>query len=189
MEDAVEPVRNVIEAVPEEAWPLIELMFNVTLVFTALWLTWTIFIVWRRSASNLTAIRGASANPDAEPDFLSVDTKARKEAIAKGETFEKEMQRRDRDEAKNAIQAARGKETMLGRFGRLISFGMALFSIATMISGTLFQVTIMGRYWEQYSATERLTAVIQNHPIGVSVTVAVILYNVITFVMKRNREA
>ena len=78
---------------------------------------------------------------------------------------------------------------MLGRIGRLISFGMDLFSIATMISGTLFQVSIMGRYWEQYSATERLTAVIQNHPIGVSVTVAVILYNIVTYVMNRSREA
>ena len=189
MEDAVEPVRNAIESVPEEAWPLIELLFNATLIFTALWLTWTVFVAWRRSASNLTTIRGASANPDADTDFLSVDKKARQEAIAKGETFEKEIQRRDRSEAKNALDAARGKETMFGRIGRLISFGMALFSIATMISGTLFQVTIMGRYWEQYSAAERLTAVIQNHPIGVSVTVAVILYNIITYVMKRNREA
>ena len=189
MEDAVEPVRRAIEAVPPEAWPLIELLFNITLAFTAMWVAWTLFVVWRRSASNLTAIRGVSANPNAEPDFMSVDKKARKEAIAKGESFDKEMQRRDRNEARSAVRAARGKETAFGRIGRLISFGMALFSIATMISGTLFQVTIMGRYWEQYSATERLTAVIQNHPIGVSVTVAVILYNIVTYVMKRNQEA
>ena len=189
MEDAVEPVRNAIEAVPPEAWPLIELLFNVTLAFTLAWLAWTVFVMWRRSASNLTAIRGAKPNPNAEPDFLSVDKKARREAIEKGEAFEKEMQRRDRDEANNARRAARNKETMLGRVGRLISFGMALFSIATMISGTLFQVSIMGRYWEQYSAAERLTAVIQNHPIGVSVTIAVIVYNIVTYVMNRSREA
>lgn len=189
MEDAVEPVRNAIETVPPEAWPLIQLLFNITIAFTALWLVWTIFVMWRRSASNLTSVRGASANQGAEPEFLSVDKKARREAIAKGETFEKEMQRRDREEANDARRAARRQETMLGRVGRLISLGMALFSIATMISGTLFQVTIMGRYWEQYSATERLTSVIQNHPIGVSVTVAVILYNIVTFVMKRSREA
>ena len=189
MEDAVEPVRNAIEAVPPEAWPFIELLFNFTLAFAVAWRGWTGFVVWRRSASNLTSIRGASANPKAEPDFLSVDKKARREAIEKGEAFEKEMQRRDRDEALSARKAARNKETMLGRIGRLISFGMDLFSIATMISGTLFQVSIMGRYWEQYSATERLTAVIQNHPIGVSVTVAVILYNIVTYVMNRSREA
>ncbi|MEM7492433.1 MAG: hypothetical protein AAF296_03570 [Pseudomonadota bacterium] len=189
MEDAVEPVRNALEAVPPEAWPLIEILFNVTLVFTALWLGWTVFVAWRRSASNLTAIRGASANPAAEPDFLSVDKKARKEAIARGEAFDKELQRRDRDEAAAARNAARKKETMLGRVGRLVSFGMALFSIATMISGTMFQVSIMGRYWEQYSASERLVSVIENHPIGVAVTVAVILYNIVTFVMKRSQEA
>jgi len=189
MENDTDRVQNIVEAVPEEAWPLIELLFNISIIFTGLWLTWTVFVMWRRSASNLTAIRGATANPKAQPDFLSVDEKARKAAIAKGETFEKEMQRRDRDEAKSVTQTARRQETMLGRLGRLISFGMALFSIATMISGTLFQVTIMGRYWEQYSATERLFAVIQNHPIGVSVTVAVILYNIVSYVAKRKREA
>ena len=57
-----------------------------------------------------------------------------------------------------------------------------------MISGTLFQVTIMGRYWEQYSATERLVSVVQNHPIGVSVTVFVILYNVVNYITNRKQE-
>ncbi len=188
MEETNNPVPGIIENIPEEAWPLIELLFNATIAFTILWLSWTIFVAWRRSASNLTAIRGASANPDAQPDFLSVDTKARKEAIARGEAFEKELQRRDREEAKAATRSARRKETTLGRIGRLISFGMALFSIATMISGTLFQVTIMGRYWEQYSATERLVSVIQNHPIGVSVTVFVILYNVVNYIISRKQE-
>lgn len=76
----------------------------------------------------------------------------------------------------------------MGRVGRLISLAMALFSIATMISGTLFQVTIMGRYWEQYSATERLVSVIQNHPIGVSVTLFVIGYNIVNFIISRKQE-
>lgn len=188
MDETSNSVSEIIENVPEEAWPLIELLFNVTVVFTVLWLSWTIFIVWRRSASNLTAIRGASANSKAEPDFLSVDTKARKEAMARGEAFDKELQLRDRDEARAATRAARGKETMMGRVGRLISLAMALFSIATMISGTLFQVTIMGRYWEQYSATERLVSVIQNHPIGVSVTLFVIGYNIVNFIISRKQE-
>ena len=71
---------------------------------------------------------------------------------------------------------------------RLISLFMALFSLATMISGTVFQVTFMGRIWEQYSASERFIGVVTAHPIGVGVTAAVILYNLVTFVTNRKWE-
>ena len=57
-----------------------------------------------------------------------------------------------------------------------------------MISGTVFQVTNMGRIWAQYSAGERFIGVLTAHPIGVSVTAAVILYNLVTFVTNRKWE-
>jgi hypothetical protein len=46
----------------------------------------------------------------------------------------------------------------------------------------------MGRIWEQYSASERLLGVIKAHPIGVAVTIIVILYNLVTFVTNRKWE-
>lgn len=189
MENGLEDqVQSVLENVPPEAWPLIEILFNVTCAVTAVWLAWTVFIWWRRSASNLTSTSSVDANRKAKPDFLSVDHKARNEAIKRGERFDKELERRDREEAREEKRETRRKETRLSRLGRLVSFGMALFSLATMISGTMFQVTIMGSYWERYSATERLMSVIQNYPIGVAITVAVILYNIVTFVTKRKWE-
>lgn len=153
-----------------------------------LWLAWTVFIWWRRSALNLTSTSSVDVNRKAKPDFLSVDLKARNEAIKRGERFDKELERRDREEAREEKRETRRKQTRLSRLGRLVSFGMALFSLATMISGTMFQVTIMGTYWERYSATERLMSVIQNYPIGVAITVAVILYNIVTFVTNRKWE-
>ena len=66
---------------------------------------------------------------------------------------------------------------------------MALFSLATMISGTIFQVSIMGAYWEQFSAGERIMAMIRHYPLGVAVTVFVIGYNLITFFINRQWEA
>ena len=182
----VQNVQDVIAAIPPEAWPLIDILFNIVMAVTAVWLAWTVFIWWRRSASNLTAVSDVSPNKKATPDFLSVDEKARKEAIKRGESFDRELSRREREDEKARRRKALKKETAFGRIGRLLSFGMALFSMATMISGTLFQVSIMGRYWEQYSASERLVAVIQNHPIGVAVTVLVIVYNLFTFVMHYN---
>lgn len=182
----VQNVQDVIAAIPPEAWPLIDILFNIVMAVTAVWLAWTVFIWWRRSASNLTAMSDVTPNKKAMPDFLSVDEKARKEAIKRGESFDRELSRREREDEKARRRTALKKETAFGRIGRLLSFGMALFSMATMISGTLFQVSIMGRYWEQYSASERLVAVIQNHPIGVAVTVLVIVYNLFTFVMNYN---
>lgn len=181
-------MQDVISTIPSEAWPLIETLFNIVMAVTGVWLAWTAFIWWRRSASNLTTASGAIPNKKASPDFLSVDEKARKEAIKRGESFDKELSRREREDEKAQKKAALKNETPIGRIGRLISFGMAMFSIATMISGTVFQVSIMGRYWEQYSASERLLAVIQNHPIGVTVTVLVIVYNIFNFITNYKSE-
>ena len=181
-------MEEVLQQVPPEAWPLIDTLFNMTLLFTGLWLAWTIFVMWRRSASNLTSISGASPNKRANPDFLSVDQKARRDALKRGDEFEKDLDNRERDEARELKKKARRQESAISRIGRLVSFFMALFSVATMISGTIFQVTIMGRYWEQYSAGERLAYVIKEHPIGVAVTAAVILYNVINFVVRYKSE-
>jgi len=181
-------MEDAINSIPPEAWPMITILLNVTVLVTALWLVWTIFIVWRRRASNLTAIRGANPNKSATPDFLSVDAKARKAALQRGEAYEDVLTERDKDEERAERLAQRKRETMISRFGRLVSFAMALFSLATMISGTMFQVSIMGRYMEQYSAGERLMAVIQEHPVGVAVTVGVILFNIVTFVANRKWE-
>lgn len=181
-------MEDALNSVPPEAWPLITALFNVTIVVTLLWALWSGFVFFRRRASNLTAVSGAHPNRRAQPDFLSVDAKARKDALKRGEAYDEALARRDLREEREARQALRRKETALSKIGRIVSFAMALFSLATMISGTVFQVSIMGRYWEQYSAGERLMAVVQEHPIGVTVTVGVILFNVITFVSNRKWE-
>ena len=177
-----------LRSIPAEAWPLIDLLFNITCVVTAIWLVTTIFLSWRRSASNLTTSSSASPNRKATPDFLSVDKKARKEAVERGEAFDRDLDKQERDDERRARRLAHGKATGISRIARLISLFMALFSLATMISGTVFQVTFMGKIWEQYSATERLIGVVTAHPIGVGVTALVILYNLVTFVINRKWE-
>ena len=177
-----------LRSIPAEAWPVIDLLFNITCAVTAVWLATTVFVLWRRSASNLTTSSSASPNRKATPDFLSVDEKARKEAIKRGEHFEHELDKQEREDERKARRIARSKETRIGRIARFISLFMALFSLATMISGTVFQVTFMGRIWEQYSASERLVGVVKAHPIGVSITVIVVLYNLVTFVTNRKWE-
>lgn len=177
-----------LRSIPAEAWPLIDILFNITCVVTAIWLATTAFIWWRRSASNLTTSSSASPNRNATPDFLSVDKKAREEAIKRGEKFDRDLDKQQREEERDAERTARSKEARIGRMARLTSLFMALFSLATMISGTVFQVSFMGQIWEKYSASERLMAVVTQYPIGVAVTALVILYNVVTFVTNRKWE-
>lgn len=174
-----------IETIPPDAWPLIDLLFNITCAVAGIWLAISVFVAWRRHASNLTPVHDAPANHKATPDFLSVDETARREAMRRADDFERDLDKRDRDEARERTRRGRSNGTLMQAIARMVSFGMALFSLATMISGTVFQVTIMGRYWEQYSAGERLMAVVRDHPIGVTVTVIVILYNVVRFFMSR----
>lgn len=177
-------MEDVIEQIPPEAWPLIDLLFNLTMAATGIWLAITVFVLWRRNASNLTSVSSASRNKDINPDFLSVDEKARQAAIKRGDDFGKVLDERDRQAHKEELRAKKRDMSLFGTISRLVSLGMALFSIATVISGTMFQVTIMGRYWEQYSAGERLMSVVQSHPFGVTVTVLVIVYNVYHLITK-----
>ncbi len=181
-------MEDTLRSIPPDAWPLIDLLFNITCAVTAVWMACAVFIWWRRSASNLTTISSMNVNRKAQPDFLSQDQKARAEAIKRGERFDEELERREREEEKEGRRKKR-REAPASRWARLISLFMALFSLATMVSGTIFQVSIMGAYWEKYSASERVLTMIQKYPLGVGVTVLVIVYNLYVYISNRKWEA
>lgn len=175
-----------LNQIPPEAWPLIDLLFNITMVTVAIWLAITVFVWWRRSASNLTPVNAASKNRKAQPDFLSVDSKARAEAMERGETFDKEIERREREEARVEARKHRPRTTVSQRLARFVSFFMSLFTLATMIFGAIFQVSRMGSMMREYSTTERIVTVVQDHPISFTVAGLVILFQVYRFYVDRN---
>ena len=181
-------MNDTLQSIPDEAWPILTIVFNVTCVVTAIWLLWTVFVWWRRSASNLTSTSTASVNRKASPDFLRVDEKARREALQRGADFEKDLDARDRAEAAQERRAFKRKETGFGRIARLIALLMSLFSLATMLAGVIFQVSFMGKLWEQYSAAERVEKLIVEHPIGVVITFGVIAYHIVIYVTHRKWE-
>lgn len=175
-----------LNQIPPEAWPLIDLLFNITMVTVAIWLAITVFVWWRRSASNLTPVNAASKNRKAQPDFLNVDSKARAEAMERGETFDKEIERREREEARVEARKHRPRTTVSQRLARFVSFFMSLFTLATMIFGAIFQVSRMGSMMREYSTTERIVTVVQDHPISFTVAGLVILFQVYRFYVDRN---
>lgn len=175
-----------LNQIPPEAWPLIDLLFNLTMASAGIWLGITVFVLWRRASSNLTPVNAAEKNRKAQPDFLKVDKKARAEALERGETFDKELERRERAAAKEASRGKRSPATVGQKLARFLSFFMSLFTLATMIFGAIFQVTRMGQMMKEYSTLDRIIAVIQNHPISFTVATLVIVFQVYRFISERN---
>lgn len=175
---------SALARIPPEAWPFLVMLGNITAIVTAIWIAISVFVWWRRAATNLTPVNSAPRKAGREPDFLSVDRKARAAAIARGEDYDKALDERDA-----AAERARRKTLRnTGRLARWVALAMSIFTLATMISGTIFQVSYMGKLWEQYSAGERLLLVVQKHPFTFAVGALVILYNVVRFFADKKWE-
>jgi hypothetical protein len=161
------------------------LLFNLTMLSVLAWLTITVFVWWRRSASNLTPVNAAKKNNRAEPDFLSVDSKAREAAEARGEAYGKALDRQEKEAAKAEARGGRPARSTTQHIAGLVSFLMSLFTLATMIFGAIWQVSRMGQLMQEYSTTERIFAVIQNHPISFSIAALVIGFQIFRFFSDR----
>lgn len=181
-------MQDTLDKLPPEAWPLIELLFNLTMAAAGIWLAITVFVIWRRRASNLTPVNAAERNRKAEPDFLKVDHDAREAAQKRGEAFEKELTHREREEEKAKARAARKPEGMAQKIAGFVAMIMSLFTLATMIHGSIFSISRMGQLMEEYSTSERILAVIGNHPIAFTITVLVIAARLYTYFAKRSAK-
>ena len=144
--------------------------------------------MWRRSASNLTPVNAAARNRKVDPDFLSVDEKGRAEALQRGDQYEKDLAQKERDELR-ALKRENGPMTLSKRIAQFFSLFMSLFTLATMILGSIWQVTRMGDMMSSYSTPERIMAVIGNHPIAFTVATLVIVYHIYRFFVDRKWEA
>ena len=178
-------MQNVLDRIPPEAWPLVDRLIPITVAVAAIWLALSIFVYWRRRAANLTPVTAPRPNKDAQPDFLNVDHKARREAIERGEAFERQLDEREAEEARLAAMAALGGATSAGRLARVASLVMSIFTLTMMVLGSMMNIGKMGELMQQYSTGERIAAVIRNHPIGTAVLVLVIAAALFQFFHER----
>lgn len=173
---------DIAESIPPEAWPLIDQLFRATLIAAIIWILLTGFVMWRRSASNLTPVQAAKTNKKSQPDFLKVDQSAREAAIKRGERFDEELERQEQ-------LAARGGAPSISSIGQraagIVTFLMSLFSLAAMIYGSIIQVSRMGKMISDYSTLDKILTVIKTHPIAFSVAVFVIIYQTHRFISQR----
>ncbi|MEQ9507291.1 MAG: hypothetical protein RLO80_13615 [Hyphomonas sp.] len=178
-------MEQTLESIPPEAWPIIDLLFNITMAAAGIWLAVTAFVIWRRRASNLTPVNAAEKNRKAQPDFLRVDQKAREEAIERGDAFEKVLDRRDAaEEAASRLRPARKAQ----KVASLAALIMAVFSIMSVVTSSVFTVTNAGNLAGDFATWERARAIISEHPIAFTLCVLIILARIYTYFFPAKKE-
>lgn len=190
MNDELETTLNdYVSRIPPEAWPLIETVLRVSAVISIIWLAIVVFIHLRRNASNLTPVNAARKDEADQPDFLSVDKDARKTALERADAFETDLTAREEAEAKAARDAQTGKSISLaGKVFRVLSFLMSLFSLLTMIFGSVWQLGRMGSLMKEYGTVERIMTVAQNNPLSFTIALLVSVYAIWSFIQQQSAK-
>jgi hypothetical protein len=174
--------------VPEQYLPLLDWAYTGTVVFAVAWLLTWMFVALRRNASDLTPVLAAEYDPKARPDFLKVNDKKRKEALARGEDYGRELDKSEAEQARKEARKSKAPLTLAQRIFRLVSLLMSIFSLATMIGGAIFQVTYITGLLKNIGAWESFLALVERHPVGFTVATIVILYHVVTFFTDKKWE-
>lgn len=182
-------MQDTLDKIPPEAWPIVDLLFNLTCAAAAIWLAITVFVLWRRHASNLTPVNAAEKNKKASPDFLKVDKAARAEAIARGESFDKELERREREEARAKAVAAGTANASLGQ--KIAGWSTFILAVFSLLSGALTVILTMQRLdgmTAEYGTWQGLVNLFQARPIAFTVATTVIVLKIIHFVIEHRKS-
>ena len=179
---AQEGVNQAIDRIPPDAWPFIDLLFRITIALAVLWAVLSLIGWWRRRAYNLTVASTASRNKTAQPDFLNVDEKARKEQIKAGERHEKALEDREKEEALAALKAAKEPVTLASRLASAATFVMSLITLITGFSGAILGVGRIEGQLQAASASGRFQYLIENHAFGCAIVAFVIGYQIWRFI-------
>ena len=188
MRSAGDAAQQAIDAIPPDAWPVIDQMMRVLIVLFAVWLVLSLIAWWRRRAYNLTVASTAARNKQARPGFLKVDHEAREAAIRRGEAHADLLDQREADEMAAALKASAGPVGMLEKLARFATLLMSIFTLLTGFSGAIFNVTSMGRYIEEAGVAGRIEYLLTEHPIGCAVAVFVIGFNIWRYFAEKKWE-
>lgn len=186
LEIARDTVEGAIERIPPDAWPMIDQMFKITIALLAVWIVLALVAWWRRRAYNLTVASTHSRSKKAQPDFLSVDKKAREKAIERGEAHEEALDERDEAEAEAAaaLAAADKPVGLAKRLAAVATTAMSVFTLLTAISGAALNVGKMDEQVKQLTAGGKIEYLLKEHTFGVIVVLLIIAFQIWKFIKK-----
>lgn len=183
-------ISDAVDRIPPEAWPVIDQMFRILTILAVVWLLLAVLAWWRRKAYNLTIASTASRRKAAQPDFLGLDKDAREDAIERGEAHDKVLDKRERDDALATLRAAKEPIGLAARLASIATAAMSIITLVTGFMGSIGNVTKMNEYLEDASATERMSFIVQQHPLGCAIAVFAIGYAIWRyFAEKKWKEA
>jgi len=134
----------------------------VILVFLGLFILWVVLKLigfFLRRSYNLTPVATASSK-DLKPDFLKVDHAAQKKLIERGREF-------DRAGSPGVARALR-----VANAGVIASGLVSFVSAAFLAFG---RVEEFDKTWRTVAAKDKFVAIIQSHPIGFAIALAMIV--------------
>lgn len=158
------------------------LLYNASIAAGLAFLAVSAYSGWRKHAVNLTPVTSATVNADAAPDFLRVDKVARDAALERGEVFEQNLRSREAQEASAPMEPA--QKTFC-----LFAAAMSAFTLVSMLFGSIWQISWIGRYAEELSARGRFAAIVREHPIAFSIAVMVCALQIVRFASERGETA
>jgi len=143
------------------------------LVFLGLFILWIVLkaigFAYRRSY-NLTPVATAGSR-DVRPDFLKVDREAQKRMVESGRGFDQPAPR---------LQTA----VSLTRVGMVASGVVTLVSAGFLAFGRIEELDAT---WRTLSATDRFVAIVESHPVGFVIALAMIVAALVRFTMTLRR--
>lgn len=181
---AREAAEGAIERIPPEAWPMIDLMFKITIGLFVVWIFLALVAWWRRRAYNLTVASTHKRSKAAQPDFLSVNKEAREAAIERGEAHEEALAERDEAEAAAALAAAGKPLGFANRLASIATTAMSIFTLLTAISGAALNVGKMDEQVKELTASGKIEYLLKEHTFGVIVVLLIIAFQVWKFFNK-----
>ncbi|MEL7199717.1 MAG: hypothetical protein AAGL10_15510 [Pseudomonadota bacterium] len=182
---AKDGLQQAVDRIPPDAWPIIDILFRVTIALAILWVVLSLIGWWRRRAYNLTVASTAGRNKKAQPDFLNVDEKARKEQIKAGERHEDVLEDREKEEALAALKAAKEPVTLASRLASAATFVMSLITLLTGFSGAILGIGRIEGQLAQAGTAGKLEYLITEHTIGCIIVAFVIGYKIWRFVAEK----
>ena len=173
------------------AWtshPWAQVAYGVTVALAVIWLGVDAFARWRRQAANLIAVATAEAAAE-RPEFVKVDTAARAAAKERGDDYERHLRQREAEAKRAAAEQAARKSEGARRTAGSLSVCMSLLTLVSMIAGAVGHIAWIGTAIEEYSALDRLKAVIAAHPVAFAISLFVVVFHVTQFIRLRKWRA
>lgn len=149
------------------------------IAFAALWFVTGLIGYFHRRAYNLTRAE-SSPSKNVKPDFLSVDEAKRQAAIKRGEAFDKVLEAREAAVSPAVVTAA--------SWSRWLATSAALVSSFVFILGALTRIDDTEAMAREVGNLTRLWEIIQAHPVGAAITLAVIAANIVVFYLQHMKK-